>query len=67
MNLLTLSQVAQRLGISDRTVRHFREQLPGGVRVGRRIKYTEDAIGEFIRRGGCRPTGQRAVEAPMSA
>jgi hypothetical protein len=61
MTLLTLSQVAMRLGISERTVRQFKSELPGAVRVGQRIKYTEDAIAEFIRRGGCRP-----VESPST-
>lgn len=60
MNLLTLQEVAQRLGVSDKTARQFKSDLPAGVRIGRRIKYTEDSIAEFIRRGGCRPTGQPA-------
>ena len=59
MNLLSLSDVARRLGVSEKTARQFKSELPGVVRVGRRIKYTEDAISDFIRSGGCRP----AVEA----
>jgi predicted DNA-binding transcriptional regulator AlpA len=61
VSLLTLSQVAQRLGISEKTIRNFKSELPGGVRVGRRIKYLESDISEFIRRGGCRPTVQSAA------
>jgi predicted DNA-binding transcriptional regulator AlpA len=59
MNLLTLSEVGRRLGVSERTVRQFKSELPGAVRIGRRVKYTEEAITEFVRRGGCRP-----VESP---
>lgn len=55
MNLLTFAQVARLLGVSEKTARQFKSELPGVVLVGRRVKYTEDAIAEFIRRGGCRP------------
>ncbi len=61
MNLLTLSQVAQRLGVSERTVQGFKSELPGAVLIGKRVKYTEDSISEFIERGGCRP-----VERPST-
>jgi len=54
-----------RLGISERTARQFRSELPGAVRVGQRIKYTEDAITEFIRRGGCRPAGSQPQPAAV--
>jgi len=68
MKLLTLSEVAQRLSVSPQTIRrHFKGQLPGGVRVGRRIKYTEDAIADFIRGGGCLPMEQDAPEVRASA
>lgn len=57
MKLLTLTEVARRLGVSEKTARQFKSELPGVVRVGQRVKYTEDAIVEFIRRGGCRAAG----------
>jgi excisionase family DNA binding protein len=53
MRLLSFKQVAERLGVSEVTLRKIRSELPT-VRVGRRIKYTEDAVVEFIQRGGCR-------------
>ncbi len=53
MRLLTLSEVAQRFGLSAKTIRQFKNELPGAVRVGRRVKYSEDGVAEFIRRGGC--------------
>jgi hypothetical protein len=55
MNLLTLSEVARRLGVSEKTARQLRSELPGAVRVGQRIKYREDALIGFIERGGCSP------------
>ena len=58
MHLLTLQEVAHRLGVSDKTARQFKDELPGAVRVGRRVKFREDAIVEFIQRGGCRPADQ---------
>jgi len=61
MNLITFAQYARRLGVSEQTARKFKAELPGAVRVGRRIKYAEDAVTEFIRRGGCRP-----VESPST-
>jgi predicted DNA-binding protein (UPF0251 family) len=61
MNLLSLTEVARRFGVCERTARQFKGQLPGEVRVGRRVKYTEEAITDFIRRGGCRP-----VESPST-
>jgi predicted DNA-binding transcriptional regulator AlpA len=61
MNLLTLSQVARRLGVSEKTARQFKSELPGVVLIGRRVKYTENAIIEFIQRGGCRPVDQSAA------
>lgn len=55
MNLLTLSEVARRLGVSEKTARQIRSELPGAVRIGQRVKYREDSLAEFIGRGGCRP------------
>ena len=61
MNLLTLSEVAHRLGVSDKTARQFKAELPGAVRIGQRIKFREDAIIEFVQRGGCRPAEQKCA------
>jgi predicted site-specific integrase-resolvase len=55
MRLLTFTDVARLLGVSLPTARKFRGELPGAVRVSRRIRYREDAIADFIRAGGCRP------------
>jgi predicted site-specific integrase-resolvase len=65
MNLLTLSQVARRLGVSEKTARQFKSELPGVVLIGRRVKYTEEAIAEFVRRGGCRPVGSQSQPAAV--
>jgi predicted site-specific integrase-resolvase len=63
VGLLTLAEVARRLGVSEKTARQFKSELPGVVRVNRRVKYTEDAITEFIRRGGCRPVAPNVQAA----
>ena len=52
MRLLTFSDVARRLGISEPTARKFRDQLPGAVRLSKRTRWIEDEIDQFIRRGG---------------
>lgn len=55
MRLLTLTEVAEALGVSMPTLRKFKAQLPGAVRVSAstRLRYREDAVQDFIRRGGC--------------
>lgn len=63
MNLLSLSQVAVRLGVSEATLRQFKNELPGAVRVGLRTKWTEESIAEFIQRGGCRGGASSTVGA----
>jgi hypothetical protein len=61
VKLLTFDDVAERLGCSVKTVRDMRAQLPGAVVVSHRLKFREDAITQFIQRGGCRP-----VDAPST-
>jgi RNA polymerase sigma factor (sigma-70 family) len=51
MQLLTLAEVARRLGLSEKTAREVAKQFPT-VKVGKRIRYREDALAEFIARGG---------------
>ena len=53
VKLLSFSDVAQRLNCSVKTARDLRAQLPGVVIVGCRLKFREDAITQFIQRGGC--------------
>jgi predicted DNA-binding transcriptional regulator AlpA len=52
--LVTLTELAQRLGVSLNTARRIRTQLRP-VRIGRHIRYPESEISEFILRGGMRP------------
>jgi hypothetical protein len=55
-NLLTLEEVMRKhFKVTVKTGRQFQAQLPGAVRVGKRTKYSEMAIIEFIRAGGCKP------------
>jgi hypothetical protein len=52
MRLLTFTDVARLLGVSLPTARKFRDELPGAVRVSQRVRYREEAIEDFVRRGG---------------
>jgi len=67
MRLLTLRDVAKRLGVCELTARRFKSELPGSVRVGRRVKYVESEITEFIRRGGCRPVESDPCATALSS
>ena len=58
MKTLTLNEVARRLGISAPTARKL--NIPT-VRVGKRDRYLEAALEQFIARGGCRHTEQPAA------
>jgi len=46
MKLLTLAEVARRLGISEKTARVVVRELPA-VRVGKRNRYPADAVAVF--------------------
>jgi excisionase family DNA binding protein len=46
MALLTLAEVARRLGISEKTARVVARELPA-VRVGKRNRYPADAVAAF--------------------
>jgi excisionase family DNA binding protein len=52
MKLLTLTQVAQMLSISDSTARKLAAELPG-VKLGKRTRYTEASVLAFVQAGGC--------------
>jgi hypothetical protein len=55
-NLITFEEVMRKhFKVTVKTGRQFKAQLPGVVRVGKRVKYSELAILEFIRAGGCKP------------
>jgi len=55
--LLTIAEISRRLGISEKAGRELVQHLPA-VRVGKRNRYKESALQDFIARGGCRPTEQ---------
>jgi len=59
MKLLTLTQVAQMLGISDATARKISPELPGAVVLGKRTRYQESAVIEFVQAGGCGVTAKQ--------
>ena len=66
MNLIGRAEAARRLNVSERTLRKL--DLPGAVRVGSRTKFREDAIADFIQRGGCRPlSGDKAGTRDQAA
>ena len=52
MKLLSIAEISRKIGLSDKTVRKYRERLPGGVVIGRRVLYREDAVEKFIKAGG---------------
>ena len=49
--LISLSEVAKRLGVLLATARKISPQLPGAVLVSKRIRYNEYAINQFITAG----------------
>lgn len=51
--LLSVAQVAERLGMSAGAVYQMGPRLPGRVKVGSRVRYQETAIAEIVERG-CR-------------
>ena len=53
MNLLTLSQVAMRLGVGESTMRKIAPQLHGQVVIGKRKRWRADDVEAFILAGGC--------------
>jgi excisionase family DNA binding protein len=48
--LLTLAEVARRLGLSEKTAREVLRDLPS-VRVGKRFRWNSDAVAEFAKSG----------------
>lgn len=64
MRLLTLADVTRILGLSEATVRKMANQLPGAVRINRRVRYRADALEAFINRGGC--CAEQAATAPTA-
>lgn len=51
MALLTLAEMARRLGVSEKTARTIAKDLPA-VRVGKRNRYPEGAVAEFAKSTG---------------
>ena len=58
--LLTVADIARRLGISEKAGRKLVQNLPA-VRIGKRDRYPEAALAEYIARGGCRPAERPAT------
>ncbi len=52
MKLLTLPQVAERLGVSESLARKIAADMPGRVLLRGRTRITEEGLAEFVRRGG---------------
>lgn len=48
--LLTLAEVARRLGVSAPTARKIARQIPS-VRVGERLRYSVEALAEYAKTG----------------
>lgn len=60
--LLTMADIARRLGVSQKIAREIAQTLPG-IKVGRRIRYSEEAVTAFVKSGSsehARPENQAA-------
>jgi excisionase family DNA binding protein len=68
MRRLTLNETARFLGISTPTARGMarRGELPGGVRLGRRVTYRPEDLRRFVANGGTLAT-EVTKSAPLSA
>jgi hypothetical protein len=53
MRLISLAECARQLGISEPTARKIASQIPGAVRINKRLRYRSDSVAEFIAAGGC--------------
>lgn len=52
MKLLSIDEVARRLGLSGHTVRYYlRQGLLPKVRIGRRVLVEEDELEKLVRKG----------------
>ena len=51
--LLSVAQVAERLGMSAGAVYQMGDRLPGRVKIGSRVRYQEEAIAAIVERGLC--------------
>ena len=49
--LLSVAQVAERLGMSPAAIYQLGDRLPGRVKVGTRVRYQEAAIAAIVERG----------------
>jgi hypothetical protein len=52
MKLLSLTELSRLIGLSDKTLRLYRDRIPGAVVVGKRTLYREEAVLRFIEQGG---------------
>ncbi len=58
--LLTLAEVARRLGVSEKMARVLVKDFPS-VSTGKRLRYPESEIAAFVERGGCQPADRSAA------
>jgi excisionase family DNA binding protein len=65
MKTLTLHEVARYLGVSDSTIRKIVPELPGAVKINRRVRYQEEAIQRFVQSGGCRGETAKPAVSPQ--
>ena len=68
MRLLTAKQVAPILQVTEARVYEMsRENLLPTVRMGRQVRYDEEALHNWIRAGGCSQAGNNTPINQMSA
>ncbi len=59
--LLTLAEVARRLGVSEKTARNIARVLPA-VRVGKRNRYPAEAVADFVKTARAPEPSANSVE-----
>jgi hypothetical protein len=50
--LISIPGLARETGLSEKTLRKYRERLPGATVIGRRVLYRKDLVLKFIEAGG---------------
>ena len=51
MKLICISEIARKIGVSDKTIRKYQERLPGAVVIGKRTLYREEEVLKVHRSG----------------
>jgi excisionase family DNA binding protein len=62
--LLTLTQVAGRLGVSEKTARMIARELPS-VRVGKRSRYLSEEVEKYVRSMEVPAPASNAIDATV--